>query len=301
MRSWTIWGLVVLCACKAEIGSITDVPGDGSLADASNVTADAPVPLGPWSTPRLVPGANTTLDEDDGTLSGSGLELIFAKEDPTDGRRKHLFVVTRETPASTLWTAPLRLAINIDGTTDQTPRLSEDDLTLYFGSNRVGTAGELDIWQSTRTAVGAAWSAPVRVEGVNSAATEKWCTPCDGGRYLLVSARAPSTSEDLYEGTLGGGAPVLVTALSSESGETGPFLTKDCLTAYFASTRSGTNRIYRSTRTSVTAAWSAPVIVDDFLASIGGAQEDPWLAADERTFVFSSNASGSKDVYISTR
>ncbi|MBA3817692.1 MAG: PD40 domain-containing protein [Deltaproteobacteria bacterium] len=302
MRTWRIWGLAVLFACKAEIGGVTEVPGDGDLADAfETVTADAAVPLGPWSTPTLVPGANSALAEDDGTLSGSELELIFAKEDPTDAGRKHLFVVTRETPASTTWTAPVRLAINVNGTTDQTPRLSEDALTLYFGSNRLGTAGDLDIWQSTRTAVGATWSTPVLVDGVNSVATEKWCTTCDGGRFLVVSARAPSTSEDIYEGTLGGGAPVLAAALSSASGDTGPFLTTDCLTVYFASSRNGPNRIYRSTRTSVTAPWSAPVLFEDFLASIGGGQEDPWLAADNRTFVFSSNASGSKDVYISTR
>jgi Tol biopolymer transport system component len=104
----------------------------------------------------------------------------------------------------------------------------------------------------------------------------------------------------VYEGATGQ-APTLVAELSSNGGETGPYLSPDCLTVYFASTRSGTNRIYTSTRASITSPWSPPQPLPDFTA-IGMAQEDPWLSADQRTFVFSVlTAAANKDVYISTR
>jgi hypothetical protein len=64
--------------------------------------------------------------------------------------------------------------------------------------------------------------------------------------------------------------------------------------------RSGTNKIYASHRTSTTTAWQAPTAVDDFMM-LGGDQEDPWLATDGRTFLFVSNVSGTKDLYISVR
>jgi len=64
--------------------------------------------------------------------------------------------------------------------------------------------------------------------------------------------------------------------------------------------RSGANRIYTSTRAAVTDPWPAPTMVSDFLA-LGGNQEDPWMSPDQRTFVFASDVSGTKDVYLSSR
>ncbi|MBA3394423.1 MAG: PD40 domain-containing protein [Deltaproteobacteria bacterium] len=305
MRSRWIWGLLVLAsACKAEIGG-GNFGADGSV-DGANVAGDAtaidaPAPLPAWGAPRLVPGASTATPEDDGTLTTDSLEMVFALADPADAGRKHLYYIKRDTAASTTWSAPLRLSINVNLTTDQTPRFSDDGKTLYFASNRPGTTGGLDIYQATRATLGSTtFNPPTLVAGVNSASADKWCMPCSGNRYLLISSRAPSTSEDLYEGTLGGGAPTLVAELSSASGETGAFLSKDCLTAYFASTRSGTNKIYTSTRASVTSPWSPPTEVADF-AALGGDQEDPWVSDDNRTFLLSSNSAGNKDVYISTR
>ena len=88
--------------------------------------------------------------------------------------------------------------------------------------------------------------------------------------------------------------------LSSSDGETGTFLTQDCLTTYFASSRDGTNRIYTASRPTLDAPWSTPAIVVD-VAALGGDQQDPFIAIDQRTFVFVSDADGTNDVYISTR
>lgn len=305
MRSRWIWALLVLAsACKAEFGG-GGITVDGALVDGANVvdatTIDSPTPLPAWGAPRLVPGASTAAAEDDGTLTTDSLEMVFGLADPADAGRKHLYYIKRDTAASTTWSAPLRLSINVNLTTDQTPRFSDDGKTLYFASNRTGTTGGLDIYQATRATVGTStFNPPTLVAGVNSTVTDKWCMPCSGNRYLLSSSRAPSTSEDLYEGTLGGGAPTLVAELSSASNEAGSFLSKDCLTAYFSSNRSGASKIYTATRTSVTSPWSPPTEVVDFMA-LGGAQEDPWVSDDNRTFLLSSNIAGNKDVYISTR
>jgi hypothetical protein len=286
---------LVLCACKASIGDgPADDAGLGDAIDASTIDAppDALV-LGAWGPPAKVPGASTTAIEDDGSLSSTTLELVFAIVDAADANRKDLYIQTRPSPTGT-WTTPQKLPFSLTGSSEETPRFTGDDLTLFFASDRAGGAGGLDIYKVTRATIGGAWSTPALVPGVNTAANEKWLAPCGGSRYLLV------VGGDLAEGTLGGGAPTIVAPLSSTANEIGAFLTQDCLTAYFASAVSGTLQLYTSTRTAVTAAWPSPAAVTDFTA-LGGAQEDPWVSPDNRTFALVSNISGSKDVYLSTR
>lgn len=250
--------------------------------------------LGPWGTPAKVTGASTAAAEDDGTLANGGLELVFAVADPADGNNKDLYIMTRAT-TSAAFGPPSKLPFSVTGSSDETPRFSPNGKTLYFASNR-GAVGNLDIYRVTRQNAGGPWSAPALVPGVNTTALEKWFMPCGmSNDYLVIQGG------DIARGTIGGAPPVVVTELSAPAAnETGTFLTGDCLTVYFASVRSGTNKLYTSHRTSLTTAWQAPTPVDDFV-SIGGEQEDPWLADDGRMFVFVSNVSGTKDVYISVR
>ncbi len=120
--------------------------------------------------------------------------------------------------------------------------------------------------------------------------------PCTGNRYLMI------LGADIAEGVLGGGPPTVVAELSTARSETGPFVTTDCLTTYFASNRPDgvTNRIYTSSRAAIGAPWSTPTVVTDF-ALLGGAQQDPFMSKDQRTFMLVSDITGTTDVYISTR
>jgi len=282
-------GLALLAgACQARLA---DLPPESNDAGVDGPT-DAFM-LGAWGAATKVGGASsTTLSEDDGTLSSTALEIVFAIVDATNGG-KDLYYASR--PSTTAaWSMPAPLGLNTVGPSEETPRFSGDDLTLYFASNRVAGNG-LDIYRVSRTAVGGAWTAPAIVTGPNSTVNEKWYTPCGGNRYLVI------VGGDIAQGTIGGGAPVVVDSLSAVgANETGTFLTQDCLTTYFASVRSGANRIYTSTRAAVTDPWPAPTMVSDFLA-LGGNQEDPWMSPDQRTFVFASDVSGTKDVYLSSR
>ena len=188
-----------------------------------------------------------------------------------------------------------KLPFSATGTSEETPRFSADDLTLFFA--KTNGANGLDIQRVTRPAANSTnWGTPSIVAGVNSAGTDKWFMPCGNNRYLMI------VGADLAEGTLGGGAPTIVAELSSPNSETGTFLTQDCLTVYFASNRPDgvKTQLYQSTRAAVDQAWSTPSIVTDF-ALLGGNQQDPFLATDNRTFVFASDAGGTNDIYISTR
>ena len=296
-------GLGLLACGLFTAGCGVRLDGGGQLApDAStpgtdggsDPSIDAPPMLGPWGAPAAVLGASTaTGGEDDATLSSSTNEMIFAIADAAAGNTKDLWYMSRPSPTGA-WSMPTKLPFNVTGVSDETPRLSPDNLTLYFASARTGGPGLLDIYKVTRPSIGGAWGTPSLVPGVSTANNDKWFVPCAVDNTYMVSV-----NNDVGQGTLGS-QPTVCAELSSTAAETGPFLSPDCKTIYFASVRSGTNKIYRATRPTLTAPFSAPELVTDFDA-LGGAQEDPWLSTDLRTFVLVSDKNGSKDVYISTR
>jgi hypothetical protein len=297
----TLLAWASLCAaCQVQLGSVPGNP-DGKPADpdAGGGGPDGAIdaaPLGAWGRPQAVPGASTGAVEDDGSLSSNALEMVFSVVDAAAGNTKDLYYMSRPSPMGP-WTTPVKLPFNTT-TSEETPRFSPDDKTLYFASGRAGGPGNLDIYRVTRNMAGPSgtWGTPALVPGVSTTGVDKWFMPCaaDNTTYLTI------LGNDIGEGTLGN-APTVNAVLSSATGtETGTFLSKDCLTVFFASTRSGTNMIYTSTRTAIGAQWSAPTLVTDFM-QIGGAQEDPWMSPDLRTFALVSDSGGTKDVYISTR
>ena len=294
------WGLLaLLCGCHARL---SDAPSDGIVVDAPSDDATDAAPdaliLGKWGMPQPITAAATAAAEDDCTMSSTTLELFFAIADVNGN--KDLYVSTRNTTADPFGTAT-KLGFDITGTTsDETPRLSADDLTLYFASNRTGTKGGLDIWSVKRGAVGGAWGPPVNLSEVNTTGSEKWFQTCGAaGRYMIVVANG-ANGNDLAEGVLGSGtAPAVAATLNSTASETGTFLTQDCLTIFFASARGATTMMYTSHRNAVADAWPPPTVVTDF--GTNGNEQDPWMSPDQRTFVFASDAAGNNDIYISTR
>jgi WD40-like Beta Propeller Repeat len=308
MRRPPIWSLLLLLpACEARI---SDAPGDLVLTDAATQddgAIDAPVDavvLGPWSAPAKIPQASTTAIEDDNTLSSNALELIFAIDDPNGKNGKDLYYSARASLTAP-WSTPTKLLFSSGTQSDETPRFSADDKTLYFASGRAGN-GNLDVYSVTRAAAGSTtWGMPAAVTSVNTTTlTEKWFMPCGTNHYIMVQSTT-NNGTDLVEGTLGGGAPTPIDTLNSAQSETGTFVSQDCLTIYFASTRptaTSPSKIYKSHRDTLTSPWQPPSVVDSFPISGGnGSQEDPWMSTDGRTFVFTSDAAGTKDVYISTR
>jgi hypothetical protein len=301
-----VLGMLLLCSCKAELAgdNVNNQQTDAATnPDTQTVQADAApdsmIPLGPWGTPALVPGANTAAQEDDATLTSDTLELYFKKVDATDA---NIYVMTRASTSSP-WSTPAAVTVlNTSGSSpandEESPRLSANDLTMYFG--RGG-----DIYKSTRANKTSPWGTPTAVTILNPTAPaanyEKWADVCDTG-YVIVSRNGGGNGQDLVEGTITAGAATVLTDLNSGAAEQGTLLMPDCKTLYFQSNRDATAdfNIYMSTRANATAAWGPAVKLTDFNTT-QFSEEDPWMSPDGRTFVFVSNKSGNKDVYISTR
>jgi hypothetical protein len=151
-----------------------------------------------------------------------------------------------------------------------------------------------------RNAVDLPWSTPTIVSSVSTANYEKWLAVCNGN-YFMVSRANGANGQDLYQGQLGVDGGTLVTELSSTTSEISTFLSNDCKTAYFASSRNGKTQMFTSTRQSIGGTWTTPTVVTDF--GDASDNEDAWMSADQRTFAFATirGASTTKDLYISTR
>ena len=283
--------LLLVGACSAELhhGATHELPSPDAPpgpSDAPPSSPDAPPALGPWGTPQLIPGASDgALSEDDGTPNQALTELYFGVVNPTTN--KDLYWMTRAAPTAP-W-GPKQLLAQSNNN-DESPRLSPDELTLYYGRNG-------DIYQMTRATLTSPWTNNQIVPAVNvvgNATYEKWMAVCDNNYYML------SRDADLWEGTLGS-APTKVTSLSTSGSEISTWLSKDCLTVMFARTPTGgQSDIYISTRASTTDPWPAATLLPDFNTTTSN-EEDPWMSTDLHTFVFVSNAAGTKDEYLSTR
>ena len=292
MGSRLVLAAVLLAACDARLHTGGGATVDGSPADTSGIVQqdgsaaiDAPAMLGPWGTPATIPGANTTADEDDGTPNQALTELYFGVVNANTG--KDLYWMTRATPSAPWGTKTL---LYQSANNDESPRLSLDELTLYFGKNG-------DIWQLTRSAVGQPWGNAMAVPGVNvigNATYEKWFAVCQGGYYIEVR------DSDLWEGTLPS-APTKIASLSTSGSEISTWLSPDCKTVMFARTPTGGQEdIMISTRAATTDPWPAATVMTDFNTATYN-EEDPWMSNDMHTFIFASNQNGNKDLWQSTR
>lgn len=292
MGSRQLVGLLLLCACKAQLGGTgatvdADSSQDSATVSTDDAAVDAPIVLGAWGTPALIPGGDSTLDEDDATLSSNKLEIYFKR---VDAGNPNLYVMTRASETAA-WSTPAPLTTLNSDVTEESPRLSANDLTMYFGR-------EGQIYKTTRASITSPWGAPMEVTGLNTTAYEKWAAVCDNG-YTIVSRQVSGQGQDLFEGTEAS-ATTALTAFNSTNAEQGTLLTADCLRVYFQSNRDGQFNIYMASRTTTSSAWSNPTMLPDFNTTTAS-EEDAWISTDQRTFVYASNASGNKSLYISTR
>ena len=137
------WSLLVLVAgCEARL---SDAPSDGDPGGPTRDAIGDAMRLGPWALPATVSPAATAANEDDVTLSSDGLEMWFSLATATG---KDLYYTARGAPGAP-WSLAMRVPFDSDDFSEETPRLSADDRTLYFASDRAGN-GTLDIYSATR-------------------------------------------------------------------------------------------------------------------------------------------------------
>jgi Tol biopolymer transport system component len=282
-------GFIAACSFRPATGG-ADAPG--AAGDGADPIADG-APLGPWGTPTKIALSPPDPSDDDPTLTGDLLELYVnsSREGNSD-----IFVATR-TAVDQAWSSPTRVAELSSGSTETTPEVSADGLTMYFSSDRAGGTGGADLWRSTRTLRTDAWGAPMPISELNDATpdTAGGVTP-DGLAMAFASFRKANLEWDIYTAVRAspGSAwePGIETAAVNTAGYEGSaFLSADRRTLYFDTLRDGgPHQLYLAERDSPSEVFSAPVPIAELNSS--ASDQDPWVSPDGRVIVFFSDRDG---------
>src|SRR5439155_26489534 len=133
--------------------------------------------FGPWGAPvNLGSVVNTVYSDQHPAISKNGLSLYITTNRPEydgDSALDDNIWVSQRAAVDDAWGAPIELgrAVNT-AANDRVPTFSRDGHWMYFGSNRGGGLGGLDIWASYRDDIhdDFAWQPAVNLgSGVNSA------------------------------------------------------------------------------------------------------------------------------------
>ncbi len=278
--------------------------GDGAFTtcgDASDVACL------PFSAPTAVVEVASPGDSDEKpTLTADLLEMYFLSDRSGGLGNGDVWQAIRAS-ATDPWGTPVLLDAVSSTSRETSPAISADGLTLWVSSDRPGGQGGLDIWVSTRPTRVGDWSTPVPVTELNSAADEIPRPP--GAHQLQMPLSRRATSDDPYQlfvasrptPTSPWTAPVPDVSVDKGSVDDDGYLMDDGITLYFSSDRlNGSQDLFVTERLDVSSAFAAPVPLAP-LNTTAYAERDPWLSADERQIYFTSDRSGTLQIYFASR
>lgn len=154
--------------------------------------ASAPAQSG-FGPAALQTSLNSPASDTNPCLATDLLSVCFDSQRAGGAGGADLYAATR-THAGSVWSPPAAIAGLNTAANESAPFMAPDGLTIYFASNRAGSANgpggtpSLDVWQSTRAAAGQPWGPPTPVAGLNAGSDEtQFCMTADGLECFLLS------------------------------------------------------------------------------------------------------------------
>jgi hypothetical protein len=304
----TCASVVLTAGWLSTLATCNPIP-DWQLGDEAFMTcADASdVACKPFGAPAPVPEVASPADDDEKpTLTSDMLEMYFLSDRAAGPGSGDVWVSTRASEAD-LWGSPTLNTTVSTASRETSPAISSDGLTIWVASDRAGGQGGLDIWVSTRTKDAGAWSIPVPVIALNSAADEIPRPPGEHSLVMPLSRRA--TANDPYQMFVAAristsaswAAPLPDTSVDTANVDDDGYLTDDGLTLYFSSDRlNGSQDLFVTERPTPSAPFALPVALAE-LNTTAYAERDPWVSADGHTIYFASDRTGTLQIYMATR
>ncbi len=197
--------------------------------------------------------------------------------------------------------APARVDELSTASNDESPTLSDDGLTIWFGSDR---GGDMDIYTATRPDRSSPWTAPVVVPELSSPQFDDGITVSSSQLVAYLHSNRAGTMK-IFRATRPTVAapwstPVSVDELGSDPEN--PWASADDCTIYFdQSGPDGGDDLFFAVRPAPGEPFGArqPLAPLDSSAD----EDDPWLSPDQHYIIYASDRSGlgAYDIYESTR
>jgi len=203
-----------------------------------------------FSAPEPVAELNTANTDWMPWLSPDGMEIHFASDRVSSPVMYHIYRSVRGCPVQT-FAVPARVAGINQPPRQFSPCISEDGLTMYFGSERSDGMSDIAIWEVKRAAVTSPWNGLTQrmlPPPINTASAVEWdgvaqvirggllmyfyTSRWTGNQLDLAKASRASTLQEF-------GAVQRVNELNTTSHELYPFLTRDEKMIFFMSERPG--------------------------------------------------------------
>lgn len=250
---------------------------------------------------ELVGALDSTADEENPTLTRDLLEIYFIS-DREDGSGDHDIWFARRSSVDEPFGEPEELSAINTADFESSPALSADGLTLWFGSDREGGQGGVDIWVTHRESRDDEWGEPENVSELNSDSDEIPRPLGDGETTMPLASRRGA--DGLYKTYLARrsapdepfSAPELVESLvEGESVVVDAWLSDDGRELWYKRTEGGApGDIYVARRDgsgNFVGAEPATLVNSD------AEERDPWVSADGRRIFFASDRGGDLAIY----
>ena len=278
--------------------------------------------FGPWEAPRnLGPTINSKYNDDRPAISRDNLSLYFDSNRPGSGH--HDIWVSHRASVDEPWGTPQNLGPPVNTAADEfSPNLSPNGHWLFFGSNRPGGCGGLDIWASHRKDRDddSAWETPINLGCVLNTSAD------DDFPFLFVDNEEDTTML-YFASNRSGFYRIYASTMNEEDGTFGPgilvpelncflpvclrdsrtTIRRDGLEIIFGSFNrpggSGLQDLWVSTRKDTEDPWSIPVNLGT-VVNTKFQEGGPALSRDGTTLYFHSSRPGSfgnLDLYATTR
>lgn len=199
-----------------------------------------------WSPPvNIGPLVNDPAADDFSLrLSNDGLTLYFASVRPGGFGAADIYVTTRASRQQS-WTTAQNAGAEINTAAFEAfPTPNADETTLYFERSTTVGSDDSDIWMTTRTKREERWSAPARVDALNSNSAEfSPSISADGRTIYFATARRGRvdvwTSTRPHDGDAWAAPQPLGSAVNVPLSLTlAPFISRDQRALYFMAARS---------------------------------------------------------------
>lgn len=266
-----------------------------------------PISLSFASVERLT--LRSDADDDNPTLTGDELYLCFTSAREGGMGSRDIWCASRLDRQEEFLEATPVEELNTEEF-ESSSALSLDGLSLWFGSDREGGQGGLDIYESSRPSVTEPWSEPTLVSELNSEEDDIPRPPGQGGLVMPLASRRGGGDYQTYLAERESDqapflSPILLESIAQENAViVDGFLSDDGLLLLFTIDPESDEEhgdLYFSVRDSVADQFSTSEPLEG--VNTAAEERDPWLSPDGETLYFVSDreSDGDLDIYAARR